>query len=150
MADYMLVFMLQKILSLSGLLWQNILLLCKYTERKRIIENRLAIFVFFMLCSVCCVQFGMCHLFFFFFFYRPGIWTTACWVIFNGSVWTQIFLKRCRGTLGKKDHFGTCGYGLILAARLMGVTSTWTVYLRFKSICSRIQAVQILNTFIYI
>ena len=30
--------------------------------------------------------------------YRPGIWTTACWVVYNGSVWTQIFLKRWRGS----------------------------------------------------
>ena len=48
MADYM----LQKILSLSGLLWQNILLLCHYAERKRIMDDRLAISIFFLLCSV--------------------------------------------------------------------------------------------------
>ena len=35
--DYMLVFMPQKILSLLDLLGQNILLLCYYTEQKRII-----------------------------------------------------------------------------------------------------------------
>ena len=39
--------------------------------------------------------------------YRPGIWTTACWVVYNGSVSMQIFLKRCRG-----GRFGTCGHGL--------------------------------------
>ena len=32
----------------------------------------------------------------------PGIWTTACWVIYSGSIWTQIFLKRCQGRRGKK------------------------------------------------
>ena len=48
MVDYM----LQQILSLSGLLWQNILLLCHYAERKRIMDDRLAIFIFFLLCSV--------------------------------------------------------------------------------------------------
>ena len=26
--------------------------------------------------------------------YRPGIWTTECWVVYNGSIWTQIFLKK--------------------------------------------------------
>ena len=52
MADYMLVFALKKILSLLGLLGQSILLLCHYAERKRIMDNRLAIFVFFLLCSV--------------------------------------------------------------------------------------------------
>ena len=41
---------LQKILSLSGLRGQNILLLCHYTERKRIMDDQLAIFVF-LLCS---------------------------------------------------------------------------------------------------
>ena len=45
-ADYMFVLVLQKILSLSGLLRQNILL-----REKGIIDNLLAIFVFF-LCSV--------------------------------------------------------------------------------------------------
>ena len=52
MADYMLVFALKKILSLSGLLGQNIMLLCHYAEQKRIMDNRLAIFVFFLFCSV--------------------------------------------------------------------------------------------------
>ena len=28
--------------------------------------------------------------------YRPGIWTKACWIIYNGSIWMQI-LKRCQG-----------------------------------------------------
>ena len=44
MVDYVLVLVLQKILSLSGLLQQNI-------QRKKIMDNRLAIF-FFLLCSV--------------------------------------------------------------------------------------------------
>ena len=37
--------------------------------------------------------------------YRPGMWTTAFTVIFSGSVWTQIFLKRCRGRLRKNRLF---------------------------------------------
>ena len=45
MADYMLV-------SLSGLPGQNILLLCCYAERKRIMDDQLAISIFFLLCSV--------------------------------------------------------------------------------------------------
>ena len=44
MADYVLVFVLQKTWSLSGLLWQDILL-------QRIMDNRRAIFVFFLSCS---------------------------------------------------------------------------------------------------
>ena len=51
MADNILVFVLQKILSLLWLLGQNILLLCRYAERKRITDKRLTVFVFF-LCSV--------------------------------------------------------------------------------------------------
>ena len=39
MADYMLVFVPQKILSLLGLLGQNILLLYHYAERKRIMDS---------------------------------------------------------------------------------------------------------------
>ena len=48
MADYMLVFVPQKILSLSGLPGQNFLLLCRYAERKRIVCVR-----FLLLLSVC-------------------------------------------------------------------------------------------------
>ena len=56
MVDYMLVFMLQKILSLSGLQGQNIMLLCHYTERKRIMDNRLACRVRFLLLLFVCIQ----------------------------------------------------------------------------------------------
>ena len=28
---------------------------------------------------------------------RPGIWTKACWVVYNRSVWMQIYLKRRSG-----------------------------------------------------
>ena len=52
MVDHMLVLVLQKIFSLSELLEQNILLLCHYAEQKRIMDNPLAIFVCFFLCSV--------------------------------------------------------------------------------------------------
>ena len=37
---------------LSGLLGQNILLLCHYAERKRIMDHQLDIFIFFFLCSL--------------------------------------------------------------------------------------------------
>ena len=50
MVDYMLVFVLQKIL--LGLLGQNILLLCHHAEQKRIMDNWLTIYIFFLLCSV--------------------------------------------------------------------------------------------------
>ena len=111
--DYMLVFVQQKILRLSGLLGQNITLLYHYAERKRIMDKRLAIFVFF-----------------FFFFYSAQAlcflllrfwWVPSTTyrlkyelqqVVINGSVWTQIFLKRYQGRWGKKDCFGTCEHGL--------------------------------------
>ena len=41
--------------------------------------------------------------------YRPGRWTTAFWIVFSGSVWTQIFLKRSSRKTEEKDCFGTCG-----------------------------------------
>ena len=34
--------------------------------------------------------------------YRPGIWSTVLSVVFSGSAWMQIFLKRCRGRRRKK------------------------------------------------
>ena len=46
------VFGLQKILSLIGLLGQNIVLLCHYAKWKRIMDNQIAIFLFFLFCSV--------------------------------------------------------------------------------------------------
>ena len=52
MVDYMLVFVPQKILSLLGLLGQNITLLCHYPQWKRIMDNWIAIFVIFLFCSV--------------------------------------------------------------------------------------------------
>ena len=56
MADYILVFMLQKISSQLGLLTQNIMLLCHYTEHKRIVDNRQASFVWFLLLLTVCIQ----------------------------------------------------------------------------------------------
>ena len=58
MVDYMLVFVPQIILSLLGLLGQNIMLLCHYTEWKRIMDNQLVIFIS-LFCSVSpsvCIQ----------------------------------------------------------------------------------------------
>ena len=52
MADYMLVFVPQKILSPLGILGQNIMLLCQYAERKSIVDNQLAIFIIFLFCLV--------------------------------------------------------------------------------------------------
>ena len=105
--NYMLVFMLQKILSPLGLIGQNIKLLCHYAERKRIM------FLFclasaFIVCSYTVRKlyaYAPSLLRFWWISsatYRPGIWTKACWVICNGSVWTQIFLKRCQGRLANK------------------------------------------------
>lgn len=40
------------------------------------------------------------------------IWTTACWLLYNGS--TQIFFKLCHGRGKKRDCFGMCWHGFIL------------------------------------
>ena len=118
--DYMFVFVPQKILSLLGLLGQNFKRLRNYAKRKRIMDNRLAIFLFFLLCSVSpsTVCLSTVHVLYahatslllrFCWIssatYGPGIWTTAFWVIYNGSVWTQIFLKRCWGRRGGNRLF---------------------------------------------
>ena len=42
MADYMLVFLLEKILCLLGLLSQNIMLLCHHAEQKRLMDNHIS------------------------------------------------------------------------------------------------------------
>ena len=98
-ADYMLVLVLQKILSLFGSPGQNILLLCCYTERKRIMDNciRHIICVLFLRILTVCLQLLLFLLVNFKRRLHAGTWTTACWVVYNGSVWTQIFLKWCRG-----------------------------------------------------
>ena len=81
---------------------------------KRIMDNRLAIFVFFLsystvsLHSACKLYAHAPSLLFRFLSissatYRPGIWTTARWVVFNRSVWTQMFLKRCQGRRRKRN-----------------------------------------------
>ena len=116
MVDYMLVFVPQKILSLLGLLGQHIMPPLPPAEWKRIMDNRWAILVF-LLClvspSTACL-YTVCklyahatslHLRFWRISntkYRPGIWTTACRIVYNGSIWTQIFLKRCQGRCGGK------------------------------------------------
>ena len=58
MADYMLVFILQKILSLLGLLRQNVMLLCHNAEWKKIMDNyiRHIICVQFLLLLSVCIQ----------------------------------------------------------------------------------------------
>ena len=116
MVDYMLVFVPQKILSLWGLQGKNIMLLCHYAEQIRIMDNWVAIFVFFLLCSVSpstvCLYtvrnlyaHSPSHLLCFWWIssatYRPAIWTTACWVISNGSVWLQTLLKQCQGRVNE-------------------------------------------------
>ena len=125
MADYLLVSMLQKIMSLSGLLGQNIMLLCHYAEQKRIMDNRLAIFIFFLLCSVSpstvCLytvrkfyaqasSLLLCFWWISSATYIPEIWTKARWVIYNGSVWMQIF-QYAKGD-GGNNCFDTCAHGL--------------------------------------
>ena len=96
MVDYMLVFVLQKILSLFLLCSVSPSTVCLYTAR-RFYAHAPSLLCFLWISSAT---------------YRPGIWTKACWAVYNGSIWTQIFLKRCQGRRGKKDCFGTCGHGL--------------------------------------
>ena len=79
----------------------------------------LAIFIFFLLCSVSpstvCLftthklnAHALCLLLHFWWMssatYRPGIWTTVFSVFFSCSIWTQIFLKWCRGRRRKKKR----------------------------------------------
>ena len=59
---------------------------------------------FLLLLSVC-IQRASCMSMLRLFFYRPEIWTKASWVVYNGSIWTQVFLKRCQGRQGKKQSF---------------------------------------------
>ena len=117
MADYMFVFGLQKILSLSELLGQNILLLCHYVEWKRIMDNRIRHIVFFFLCSVSPSTVSLCtahklyahppSLLLWFGWisratYRPGIWIKAYWVVYNESVWTKHSWNDAEEDEGKK------------------------------------------------
>ena len=60
-------------------------------------DNRLAVFVIFLRSvssSTVCLYTAYKSLLLFFWWIwwsatcRPGIWTTACWVVYNGSVWT--------------------------------------------------------------
>ena len=113
MVDHMLVFVLQNTLSLIGLLEQNIMPLCHYTERKKIMDNRLTIFIFFMLCSTVCL-YTVCKLYvhalslLLCFWcissatYRPGIWTTACWVVFMDPFGRKYSWTMPRKTGGKR------------------------------------------------
>ena len=113
MADYMLVFVLQKILSL---------LRQKYSAPLPLRWAKKGLWMTDLpfSSSSCCVQFlfqlsvlytarKLCA-------HAPslllrefqappkGTWTTTCWVVYNGSIWTQIFLERCRGRQrGKKS-----------------------------------------------
>ena len=107
MVDYMLVFALQKILCLLGLLGQNILL-CHNAERKGIMDNRIRhiildpprrAFSFYCLFVYSTQALCTCSSST---YYRPGIWNKACWHVHNGSIWTQIFLKLCQGRRREK------------------------------------------------
>ena len=63
--------------------------------------------------------------------YRPGIWTTAFWVIFS---WYSVanVLEITQRKTEEKDHFGTCGQG-----QRMNVASLYTVTNTVKN-CSTI------------
>ena len=123
MVDYMLVFVLQKILSLSG---QNILLLCHYAERKRIMDDRQfsssSCCVWFLLLLSVCIQHAsfMCMLRLFFSVFGE-IQAPAIGLEYELQH-VELFLMDpfgCRhswnnaeedGRRGGKDCFGLCGH----------------------------------------
>ena len=130
-ADYVLLFVPQKILSLSCnllALWlsvsrsSNSTSLMVHTNDSSFLALAIFVFIFFLRLvspstsvSLQRASFvSMLRLFFFFFWwissttYSPGIWTTAFSVVFRGTVWTQIFLKRCQGRRGEKKIVFIC------------------------------------------
>ena len=97
MVDYMLVFVLEKILSVLGLLGQNIMLLCQYAEQKSIMDNQLAIFIvwFLLLLSVCIQRASfmhMLHLFFSIFgeFQTPPIGWNMNYSVLSRFQWIRL------------------------------------------------------------
>ena len=115
MADYMLVLVLQKILSLSGLIGQNILLLCHHAEWKRIMDDRRAIFVF-LLCSVSsstvCL-YTACKLY----AHAPSLLLHFGWIssaTHSPGIWSKECFPMMPRKMGGKDSFGRCGRGLSL------------------------------------
>ena len=116
MADYMVVFLLEKILCLLGLLSQNIMLLCHHAEQKRLRHRQLHSDCFLLL--FICIQRSsfLCMLpplpLRFRWIskknsatYTPGTWSSVFESYWDGSVWTQMFLKRCQGKRRKKRSF---------------------------------------------
>ena len=114
----MLVFVLQRILSLLG---QNILLLCHYIKRKRIMNNRIRHIVFLChvrflhLLSVCLQRASVMHMLRLFFsvfgeFQAPPI--ALEYELQPLELFTIDPFRQCQGRRGKKDRFGTCGQGL--------------------------------------
>ena len=97
MVDFMLVFVLEKILSVLGLLGQNIMLLCQYAEQKSIMDNQLAIFIvwFLLLLSVCIQRASfmhMLHLFFSIFgeFQAPPIGWNMNYSVLSRFQWIRL------------------------------------------------------------
>ena len=91
------------------------MLLCHYAERKRIMDNSIRHIIldpsrmaysFYCLFTARKLYVHAPSLRCFWWIsnptYRPGIWITVRWVIYNGSIWMQIFLKQCHPTGEKK------------------------------------------------
>ena len=148
MMDYMLVFVLQKILNRSGLLGQNYApLTLRWAKKGRPTSHFhllrvvlgfsfhcLFVYSAQALCT-CSVASSPFFLWISSATYRPGIWTTACWVIFSGSVWMQIFLKRCQGRRGgKKIVLVRVDMALLWSESLScGKLPVWS---QFQSLCT--------------
>ena len=102
MVDYMLVFVLQKLWSLLGLVGQNIMPLCHYAEQKSHCTSHfrllLVVFGFSFYCLYTARKLFAQALYLLLHFW----WISSCWVVYNGSIWTQIFFNRCQGRWGEK------------------------------------------------
>ena len=115
----MLVFMLQKILSLLGLLGQNIMLLFHSTEQKKdygtphMPHNLCSIFPSTVCLYTACKFYAHAPLLFLCFLvnFKRHLFIGLEYELkhvesfTDGSVWTQIFLKRCQGRWGGKRLF---------------------------------------------
>ena len=108
-ADYILVFVLQKILSLLGLQGQKYYAALLLHWAHIILDPSRRAFSFYCLFvysaqDLCAGSISSSPFWWISSaIYRPGIWTKVCWVINNGSIWNIIFFKRCQGRGGGVD-----------------------------------------------
>ena len=140
--DYMLVFVLQRILSSSGLLVLCSVspsTVCLYTAHKLYAHAPALLLCFWWILSAT---------------YRPGIWTKVCWVVSNGSIWTQLLLKRCWGRKGGgEDRSGTCEPQIAPGGSFIGVwvnvngyLSSWALH-GSLNVCERLIPTSVVKHF---